>query len=164
MKQNVEQLAFTTRLSQLLHVNEHAICFAGIKDKRAVTYQFGSVRGITAEALSAAVKDYPNVTVSDFHYEKKGLEVGHLWGNHFVLALRDISVPAAALRTTLLRAGRDGFVNYFGSQRLGTRDSASSVTAAVGHLLITRQYKQCLQTLLTPSLVFTVPVASPSHV
>ena len=61
MKKNVEQLAFTTRLSQLLRVNEHAICFAGIKDKRAVTYQFGSVRGATAEALAAAVRDYPNV-------------------------------------------------------------------------------------------------------
>ena len=59
--------------------------------------------------------------------------------------------------------GRDGFVNYFGAQRLGTRDATSSVTAGVGHLLITRQYKQCLQALLTPSLTFTVAVLALSH-
>ena len=163
MKKNVEQLAFTTRLSQLLRVNEHAICFAGITDKRPVTYQSGSVRGATAEALAAAVRDYPNVAVSDFHYEKQGLEVGHLWGNHFVIALRGIDSPATAVRSSLLRVGRDGFVNYFGAQRLGTRDATSSVTAGVGHLLITRQYKQCLQALLTPSLAFTVAVLAPSH-
>ena len=67
------------------------------------------------------------------------------------------------MRSSLLRVGRDGFVNYFGAQRLGTRDATSSVTAGVGHLLITRQYKQCLQALLTPSLAFTVAVLAPSH-
>lgn len=156
MKKNVEQLAFTTRLCQLLHVNEHAVCFAGIKDKRAVTFQYGSVRGVRAGELVKALGDFPNVEVSDFHYEEKGLEIGHLWGNHFVITLRDVHAEAAQLRASLQNIATDGFVNYFGTQRLGTKEGAESATACIGYFLLKKQYKECLSALLTPSFVFTV--------
>ena len=90
-KTNIELFSLKLRLCQLLHIHERALAFAGIKDKKAVTTQFGTVRNVTADQLLAACSQLHDVEVGGFSYVSKEIEIGQLWGNRFIITLRNVS-------------------------------------------------------------------------
>lgn len=154
-KTNVELMGLRIRLSEILGIPERSVGFAGIKDKRAVTYQFGTVTGVSPDQLLRATKELPGIEIGGLKWVKHPLEIGHLWGNRFLLTLRQVSVTSDIERT-IRNLEKDGFVNYFGNQRFGGDSSTEMANVRIGQLLVKGDWQKSLQFLLTPNQVFTV--------
>jgi TruD family tRNA pseudouridine synthase len=106
----------------------------------------------------------PNMSVGNFRYVKKALELGELSGNEFTIAIRGVHTVShdgkrqpfspdqtvSTIRNLVSHLSRHGFVNYFGLQRFGT---GASSTHAVGAAL--------LRCKCTPS--FLVDVSAVAH-
>ena len=155
-KTNFELMSLRIRLSQLLHISQRSIGFAGIKDKKAVTYQFATIIGVEPEVLLQAIKELPGVEVSGMEWTEKPLEIGQLWGNRFHLKVRHCSCDRICFEKTMKLVSENGFVNYYGTQRFGSDGEFDLVNATVGLLLMQGDWSRCLQYLLTPGNVFTV--------
>ena len=107
--------------------------FAGTKDRRAVTAQRVSAYRVEAERVAGLNRSLKYAAVGDFEYHAKGLELGDLSGNEFVVTLRGCQLegplaeqsivdPKEQLQSYLSRSLRQlyekGFLNYYGLQRL----------------------------------------------
>ena len=89
--------------------------YAGMKDKRAVTSQWFSLRGVVALDDSALAIDGVRLLKQTRHRQK--LRRGELAGNDFRIRLRSVDpVAGQAAARTLADAGAP---NYFGEQRFG---------------------------------------------
>lgn len=96
-------------------IDHQDVGYAGMKDKRAVTTQWFSLRGVPALDESVAALD--GIRVLDVTRHRQKLRRGALGGNAFQLVLREPgSGDLAGAMATL--AGR-GAPNYFGGQRFG---------------------------------------------
>jgi tRNA pseudouridine13 synthase len=105
-----------------LDVDARAAGAAGMKDRHAVTTQTASFPFPMARDAEAAVAQLavPGLTVLGAARHDNKLKPGHLVGNRFTLALRDVpAAEAAALVHRLEEIGRIGVPNAFGSQRFG---------------------------------------------
>ena len=106
------------RLCEVLGVEVRDAGWAGLKDRQALTRQWISLGGTTAEAVSRAEVEGLRVLEATHHTQK--LRVGHLKANRFTIRLRDFD-PARMndARAVLKRIERDGLPNYYGEQRFG---------------------------------------------
>lgn len=156
-KTNFELMTLRIRLAELLHISQRSFGFAGIKDKKAVTYQFATVTNVQPEQLLQATQGLPGVEICGMRWVEQPLEVGQLWGNRFHLTLRNI--PSAQIHfipQAISEVSQHGFVNYFGTQRFGGENEFETVNATVGLLLMRGDWAACVSYLLTPGKVFTV--------
>ncbi len=122
------------RIARALHVSVKRISFAGTKDKRALTAQWISLRGVRWKNLEELhLKDIA------FHtpvYMRKRLRLGDLRGNHFrvrVRGARCLWIPSR-------------FPNFFGHQRFGSYRFVSHV---VGKKLLEGDYEGAVMEYLT---------------
>ncbi len=129
--------------------------FAGIKDNQAITAQQVTVEGdFWNELVSIArARDTPNFEIKDVDYTSEAVKTGNLWGNRFVIRIRNVPLdPDRARDATLdlfkVLEDRGGFLNYFGLQRFGTHRPNSHV---VGKCLIKDDYEGAVYQLLAPS-------------
>ena len=100
-KTNVELLSLKTRLCQLLHCNEKALRFAGIKDKKAITYQYATIRDISPQQLLQASSELPSIETGNFVYVPNELKIGELWGNAFELILREVDQEESVIHQAI---------------------------------------------------------------
>ena len=130
--QNQDTNDFARDLANQLGVSRERVSWAGTKDKRAVTTQLFSVRGIDPEAL-------PDVgaEVAVVGRAGRGLAFGDLLGNEFTVVVREPQAPERAATVTEQLAerfgGRPGVPNFFGHQRFG---SYRAITHEVGLALL----------------------------
>jgi len=118
------------RFSRALGRPRRDVGYAGLKDARAVTRQTLCIEHVDPARVAAL--RLPDLRVLSVTRHRNKLKVGHLWGNRFVVRLRD--VPAAAARDIeaildVLR--RRGVPNYFGPQRFGTRGDTWQIGRAL---------------------------------
>jgi len=142
--------------SQLKYATKH-FGFAGTKDRRAVTVQRVSVHRAHAEELARIAKNLrAGSKIGDYKYEPRGLELGDLAGNEFVITLRDCRVPgdeAAATRehawsilnNAVASFKTGGYINYYGLQRFG---SFATSTDAIGVKLLQSDLKGAIDLIL----------------
>jgi tRNA pseudouridine13 synthase len=93
--------------------------YAGLKDRHAITTQWFSVRrpaGIKADWLKLELEGVRVVQV-DRHQRK--LRRGAHTGNHFYIALRNLTGTLGGLSERLMQLRHGGVPNYFGEQRFG---------------------------------------------
>jgi tRNA pseudouridine13 synthase len=106
------------RIAQALEVDAEQAGFAGLKDKHAITTQWASFFGASAER--AAQISVPGIEVMQATPHPHKLRTGHLHGNRFRLRVRDVQEGAAAIaRSVLDELEAHGSPNYFGEQRFG---------------------------------------------
>ncbi|MFC6862367.1 tRNA pseudouridine(13) synthase TruD [Halomicroarcula sp. GCM10025817] len=138
---------FASALSDRLGISRERVSWAGTKDKRAVTTQLFSVKGVDAGDLPAL----DGATVDVVGRAGRPILFGDLAGNAFEIVVRDADEPANAASVIAdLRAlgGGDetvegatlpdaaltvGVPNYFGQQRFGSR---RPVTHEVGLAIV----------------------------
>uniref|UniRef100_A0A7C3IWK2 Probable tRNA pseudouridine synthase D n=1 Tax=Candidatus Methanomethylicus mesodigestus TaxID=1867258 RepID=A0A7C3IWK2_9CREN len=125
-----------------------SVSFAGIKDRRAVTYQLISVHA------PAQQKDMPQgiegISLRVLGRSKYPVEPGDLKGNRFTITIRSIQDgPLPQISDCWL-------LNYFGHQRFGT---ARPNTHKIGRLLIKRDYEGAVREFLAEPYP-TEPAAS----
>jgi tRNA pseudouridine13 synthase len=117
------------RLARWAGVVDHAVSYAGLKDRHAVTRQAFTVhlpkRVAPDFALLAAEAEF-RVLAHAWHARK--LPRGALRGNHFVLRLRELEGERDAIESRLEAIAQRGVPNYFGEQRFG-RDGGNLAAA-----------------------------------
>ncbi|KAJ1966812.1 multisubstrate pseudouridine synthase 7, partial [Dimargaris verticillata] len=80
-------------------------------------------------------------------YQEQPLKLGKLYGNRFIVTLRDITADQASVDRMVQQWTQHGFLNYFGLQRFG---SNSIKTHQIGIALLKSDWKQAIDLLLLP--------------
>jgi len=158
-KENKDTMEVISFIGSQLKLHSKNFQFAGTKDRRGVTVQRVSVKRVNARTLVQMGKNLWNAKVGDYRYHPRGLELGELAGNEFVITLRDCHFPGeegldiaqriALAKTTLSKAISDfkekGFINYYGLQRFG---SFAASTDTVGVKLLQDDLKGATDDIL----------------
>lgn len=100
-------------------VAEHAVGYAGLKDRHAVTVQRFSVQLPGREAPDLALLEQDGLRVLAQARHRRKLPRGALAGNRFVLVLRQVSGERTAIEARLAAIAARGVPNAFGEQRFG---------------------------------------------
>ena len=147
-KENKDTNEAISNIAKCMRKQPKQFSVAGIKDKRGITTQAVSLWRVTAEQLRRVVLhpdfDGRAIKISDMSYKPNRLQIGDLSGNRFDVVLRSVSsVSAAASALEALRV--NGFLNYFGLQRFGTR---ATRTHTVGAALISKDWELAARKIL----------------
>uniref|UniRef100_W5UI22 Pseudouridylate synthase PUS7L n=1 Tax=Ictalurus punctatus TaxID=7998 RepID=W5UI22_ICTPU len=156
-KENLETLEAISYMAAMLGVLPSDFSYAGIKDKRAVTYQSMVVKKVSPERLleKTCVFERKGLQLSKIHPVSEPLRLGRLAGNHFDLVIRDVkphkcsSIDLESLVEEAVENVKTwGFVNYYGPQRFG---SSQKVQAdQVGLELLKDDMNTALRLFLSP--------------
>lgn len=143
-KQNMTTMQAVDKLSKMLHISRNRINYAGNKDKRAITEQYISIKGVEKEEVR-------NVYTDEFNLEVVGrngkIGLGNLKANRFDIAVRNMKLPIEDIRDRVLRMVEqmDGKMpNYFGQQRFGSR----MITHQVGRHILRQEYEEAVWTYI----------------
>ncbi|XP_051016210.1 pseudouridylate synthase PUS7L isoform X2 [Acomys russatus] len=131
--------------------------YAGLKDKKAITYQSMVVRKVTPGRLKNIEKEIMKKRMNVFNIRPVGdsLRLGQLKGNHFEIVIRNLKNQindSASLRERILEAIENvknkGFVNYYGPQRFGKGKKIQ--TDQIGLALLRNEMVKAIKLFLTP--------------
>ncbi|KAG5474406.1 hypothetical protein LSCM1_03188 [Leishmania martiniquensis] len=131
-KQHMAHGNALAHIAQILRIHQRSISVAGIKDYMGDTVQRVRLENVSPAAALEANRQFRRkglrMTLSDFSYTSRPLMPGDLFGNHFLIVLRDVSVPRAVLADAMAAFVERGFPNYYGCQRFswfgGRQDAA----------------------------------------
>ncbi|XP_031538943.2 pseudouridylate synthase PUS7L isoform X2 [Vicugna pacos] len=156
-KENLEMFEAVGFLAIKLGVIPSDFSYAGLKDKKAITYQAMVVRKVTPERLKNIEKEVEKKRMSVFNIRSvdDSLRLGQLKGNHFDIVIRNLRNQindSANLRERILEAIENvkskGFVNYYGPQRFGLGRKVH--TDQIGLALLKREMVKAVRLFLTP--------------
>lgn len=112
--------AFAARhLAQWAGVPEHAVGYAGLKDRHALTRQRFSVHLPRRVAPEPAGLEVEGLRVLSSSWHARKLPRGALAGNRFVLTLREVRGEPSDVQARLEAILATGLPNFFGEQRFG---------------------------------------------
>ncbi|KAI9915311.1 hypothetical protein PsorP6_008166 [Peronosclerospora sorghi] len=155
-KKNVEHFLAFEKLARLLRCSLSAFSYAGTKDKAALTFQHVVVCGVDPKELLKVNGMEPGIRVGNLSYVETPLTLGGGYGNKFLISVRDLTVnttqlPAETLRSTLeltlKNIQHQGFVNYFGFQRVG-HPTGTVRPHHIGEKMIASKWKEALKLIL----------------
>lgn len=132
----------TRTLAKILQISQKRISVAGTKDKRALTTQKISIFDIDASKIEKVhLKD---IELKVLGRSRKSVELGDLWGNDFIITIRNIAFSpeeAGKLleKTTNEILAQCGVPNFFGIQRFG---SVRPVTHLVGKAIVEGDFEK----------------------
>jgi tRNA pseudouridine13 synthase len=106
-------------LAQFYGVDEVAIGYCGMKDRRAVTRQWFSVHLPKEAGVEPTLPEAPSYKVLSVGRHNKKLRRGVHSANHFVIRLRQVKGDREELESRLQLVAEQGVPNYFGEQRFG---------------------------------------------
>ncbi|TPP64047.1 tRNA pseudouridine synthase D [Fasciola gigantica] len=148
-KEGKDTISAIQLLSRLLHIRPGSFAYAGTKDRRAITTQFVTLKGIDSRRLSALNQKLRGIRLGNFSYVPQPLFLGDLDGNRFTVVLRSVDVSDSVIREAVEAWKRDGFVNYYGLQRFGHSTKAKSFDT--GRYIIQSDWKSAIQHILLPT-------------
>ncbi|MBN3298387.1 PUS7L protein, partial [Amia calva] len=157
-KENLETLEAISYLAKALGVLPSDFTYAGIKDKRAITYQSMVVKKVSPERLRQMSAEFQKkgIHIHHIHPVSQPLRLGRLKGNHFDIIVRDVRAHSGDCTSDLKQLVQEaldnvkakGFVNYYGPQRFGT---AQSVQAdQIGLALLKEEMVMAVKLFFTP--------------
>ncbi|CAL8318545.1 unnamed protein product [Lota lota] len=162
-KENLETLEAISYMAATLGAVPSDFSYAGIKDKRAVTYQAMVVKNVPVKRLTekAAELERRGLRVSHVRSAPEPLHLGRLAGNHFDLVVRHLRAHAdgggkrdapgdvaAAVERAVGNVKARGFVNYYGPQRFGSGQGVQS--DRVGLALLKEDMVGAVRLFFTP--------------
>ncbi|KAF1334843.1 hypothetical protein FI667_g1581, partial [Globisporangium splendens] len=159
-KTNLEHFTCFEKLSRELKRPLSAFSYAGIKDKAAITYQHVVAQGVQPRDLLAMNN------LRDFGKEDSGFRVGNLEfvgapmglgdanGNRFTISLQEVACESdaqSAISVGVTNVQREGFINYFGFQRVGlpTNDVRPH---HIGQQILAGNWERAVKLIFTPSV------------
>ncbi len=136
VKENIDTIKAIKIISRRLRIKDEKISIAGVKDKKAVTYQMISLMYVKKEELDSHSEYFRSkkMLLKPISYGDK-VYLGELWGNKFVVVIRDFKGEINELG--------GWFLNYFGEQRF-----SEGRTPEIGRLIISRKWKKAIETIL----------------
>ena len=149
-KRNVESLSLMKSLTKQFRVPVGAVAAAGVKDKRALTWQFVTIKiGRSRNAIAALrwalttetpAKIGADAALYPVDVVERMLQPGDLKGNRFAVVVRDVAGDAAPLVDAFRR--NPVFLNAFGTQRVGKAGGGDvpPPTWQIGRNLLARRH------------------------
>ena len=119
-KQGLTTPELVTRIARDFALSESAVSHSGLKDKHAVTRQWLSLHLPGKDSPEPAIEGSDYRVLSQRRHHRK-LRPGTHKANRFRLRLRGISELSEATRQQIDLVASQGFANYFGHQRFGSR-------------------------------------------
>ncbi|XP_029318374.1 pseudouridylate synthase PUS7L [Cottoperca gobio] len=165
-KENLETLEAISYMAAALGVLPSDFTYAGIKDKRAITYQSMVVKKVSTQRLKEKTAEFEKrgMRLSQIRSVSEPLRLGRLQGNHFDLVVRDLRPHgssdahssgadthtrlAALVKEAAENVKARGFVNYYGPQRFGSVHSVQS--DRVGLALLKEDMVSAVRLFFTP--------------
>ncbi len=156
-KENWETHHLLRDMARQLGISDERIGIAGIKDKRAITTQTMSIRGITADDLKRIT--LPGVRITPLGLSNKDIAPGDLKGNEFDIVIKDICLDRGEMESRLSAisagvAAAGGVPNYFGYQRFGIK---RPVTHLVGEQIVKGDVEGAAMTFIARSFPWERP-------
>ncbi len=150
--QNTQDVA--RRLAQWAEVKAVDIGYAGLKDRRAVTTQWFSVKlaGRTDPKLEGLITQ--ELEVVEQQRSRKKIKRGSLQGNVFQLTIRNLEGDLHELQRRLEIISRDGLPNYFGEQRFGRNNLTCASALFEGRIRVRDRHKRGLYLSAARSAIF----------
>jgi len=148
VKEGMDTLEAVRRLAKALGIPDGLMSFAGLKDARAKTAQFLTVRGARPKALSRL--NIRGLYVIPLCFRTEPLGPGELAANEFDITVRAIGLAREAVLERLDAvlselAELGGLPNFFGHQRFGT---ARPITHLVGRELVRGNVRKAVELFL----------------
>lgn len=123
-------------VSKLSKIPTKSFTYAGTKDRRSISAQRVCVYKTKIAKLESLNSELKNMVLGDFLYSNERLMLGDLLGNSFKIALRNVTSKRendqslqdfdhSAIQESFRGLRDNGFINYFGLQRFGTRTIAT---------------------------------------
>ncbi|XP_063984046.1 pseudouridylate synthase 7 homolog isoform X2 [Diachasmimorpha longicaudata] len=147
-KVNMDTMDALNLLAMYLHLKPNAFTYAGTKDRRARTTQWVCLKRVHPSSILDAGKRVRGAFVGNFKFAKEPLRLGALQGNHFTIALRNVTATDEQIDAALTSLRDNGFVNYYGLQRFGT--VATVPTHEVGKALLQSNWSEAIDLILQP--------------
>ncbi|KAK5849288.1 hypothetical protein PBY51_008940 [Eleginops maclovinus] len=165
-KENLETLEAISYMAASLGVLPSDFTYAGIKDKRAITFQSMVVKKVSTQRLKEKTAEFERrgMCVGQIRSVSEPLRLGRLQGNHFDLVVRDLRPHkasdthssaadthtrlAALVQEAVENVKARGFVNYYGPQRFGSVKSVQS--DRVGLALLKEDMVSAVRLFFTP--------------
>lgn len=141
-KRNWDTHHLTRTLARTLQISQKRINVAGTKDRRALTTQKISIFDIDASEIEKIrLKD---IELKVLGRSRKSVELGDLWGNDFIITIRNIDYSPEETnklleKTTNEILAESGVPNFFGVQRFG---SMRPVTHLVGKAIVEGDFEK----------------------
>lgn len=157
-KENLETLEAISYMAAELGVLPSDFTYAGIKDKRAISYQSMVVKKVTPERLKEKAERFEKrgIRLYAIRSVSEPLKLGQLRGNHFDLVIRDLKLHESEhawsdlniVVKNALGLTTDTFVNYYGPQRFGFGQTVQS--DQVGLALLKEDMVRAVHVFFTP--------------
>ena len=174
-KEQVEHQVAIQSLMRALKCRPGDIGLAGIKDMKAITYQYCTLRNVDLKRAQRPIMD-KRVSLSNFVQVKNFLlDRGRLIGNQFEITLRNlrqveqlmeeenefamppswkeraVSLRLSHLEAMVKRVSAHGFINYYGEQRVGDaghRDYVGVRSFDVGRALLQSKFSLAVDLIM----------------
>ncbi|KAF4660146.1 hypothetical protein FOL47_007286 [Perkinsus chesapeaki] len=155
-KVNIDMPTLQSHLERKLKLPRDSLHFAGLKDKRGLTYQFATLPATHSPAeIQFAIEDLCSslkrgwAQVDNFQLDNtsRKLQYGMLMGNFFRIRVRGVPQGASGSLQSLKEFG---FVNYFGLQRFGWALDGSSQHVRIGGAILCKDYKKAIRNWMKP--------------
>ena len=117
-KTGVNTVFVARMLAKFFSVKEHAVSYAGLKDRFAVCQQYFSVHLPGNKSVDLSQLSIEGVEVLSAARHNKKLKTGTLLGNRFELILKNVT-DIEVLNARWQQIIEHGVPNYFGEQRFG---------------------------------------------
>lgn len=144
-KRKVDSITALKIIARIVGASYKRFTVAGLKDARAIAYQFACTEGVDVKLLSGARTEYVQV-LSVFRRPFK-LMPGMLFGNMFSITVRGIEVRSSEAEKRIEKILDElemtgGAPNYYGYQRFGT---VRPNTHKIGRYLLKGMFKEAFE-------------------
>mmetsp|Transcript_3309 Transcript_3309/g.7664 ORF Transcript_3309/g.7664 Transcript_3309/m.7664 type:complete len:1002 (-) Transcript_3309:1273-4278(-) len=173
-KRRVEHLSMLHRLTQTFRCRQSDIGIAGIKDMQAVTYQFCTFRDTNTHRILSRLDqlERQGIQLGNFYRVDWVLNNGDLDGNEFEICVRNvkrINVTATGTESATEslvecqpshvtdmaeRIRQNGFINFFGAQRVGAPGESGATAFKIGQLMLQQDFKGAIDVLMMGRTTF----------
>ncbi|XP_030747841.1 pseudouridylate synthase 7 homolog [Sitophilus oryzae] len=143
-KELMDTMEACHRLSQAIRVPVQKITYAGLKDRRAKTSQWFSIKKLIPFKLFK--KRVRNIRIGNIEFKDKPLALGDLKGNRFRIALRNVQADDELILKSMEHVKESGFINYYGMQRFGNNKEVP--THLIGVKLLLGEWKEAVDLIL----------------
>ncbi|EER08416.1 tRNA pseudouridine synthase D, putative [Perkinsus marinus ATCC 50983] len=155
-KVNIDMPTLQSHLERKLKLPRDSLHFAGLKDKRGLTYQFATLPATHSPAeIQFSIEDLCSTLkrgwaqVDNFEADNtsRKLQYGMLMGNFFRVRVRGVQKGASERLESLRKVG---FINYFGLQRFGWALDGGSQHVRIGGAILCKDYKRAIRNWMKP--------------
>ncbi|KAI0127771.1 pseudouridine synthase [Xylariales sp. AK1849] len=174
-KENKDTMEAISHLSRVLKMKPHFFRTAGTKDRRAATTQRVSIVARDPKKMLHANEKIYGVKIGDFKFTENHLYLGCHGGNEFTIVMKDctfqgtenesfarqLEIAQSTVDQAVASIARNGFINYFGTQRFGTHAIG---TQSVGMKILKSDFKGVVQDLLSFDSAIVKVDTSTTHV